>query len=293
MSNIGRLVKKKTGVYFILDLHENYPQAVLNYKWTKGFFKKLLARPHKWGKIEGRLLSYPDKIIVMLSENKQLFLSRYSFLKEENFTIFPSLPDLDKFKSYPIDSTVFQKNDRFILLYYGIISARRGILTSIEAVKKLKSKYPNVHLLLIGPIDRAEESDFSSYMQDGNITHIKWIDISLLPSYASISDVCLNPVLKVAEYETTIAAKVYQYALLGKPQIVSDCKPLVDFVEENKCGIAFKGGDSDDLALKIEHLVNNPDECKEYGQNGKQAIEKKYNIDVYKSAFLSTYKDLT
>ena len=289
MSKIGWLVKKKTGVHFILDLHENYPEAVLNYKWANHTGKRLLAKPKKWGAIEELLLSYPDKIIVLSEGFKNTILDKYPILKSEQISIYPNVPDLQEFKEYSIVENIFDRKERFIIFYFGVISERRGIVTCIEAVHKLKEKYPQIHLLLIGPVDKAEKSDLTLLFNDVNITHYSWKDISLLPSYIHISDICICPIVKNEQHDSGIANKVFQYALCGKPIIVSNSKPQAEFVETNNCGLVFRSGESDDLVEKIEYLINNPDKCKEFGTNGKTTVVEKYNVDVYRECLLKVY----
>ena len=68
-----------------------------------------------------------------------------------------------------------------------MISRRRGIHTAIEALERIIEYYPDVHLLLIGPVDKDEKEDFQNlfsndHMKD-HITHYQWKDISTLPSY--------------------------------------------------------------------------------------------------------------
>ena len=297
LAKAGWLAKKKTNVKMILDLHENYPAAVMNYKWTQHPLKKHLAKPQKWSKIEGKLLSYPDRIIVTNEYYKRFLINNYPPPESTEASsgttwggqilVYENVPDVKELLNYPIDKGIFPKNDKFILFYFGGISKRRGILTAIKAHKKLLPSYPFLHLLLIGPIDKAEITLFE---QTSNITHYPWKDISLLPSYLSISDVCLCPLEKNEQHDTCFANKILQYALFSKPIIVSDCKPQEDFIKEHNCGLVFQSNNVDDLAVKIEYLINNPEKCTELGLNGKNAVESDFNTDSMKERLYEAYE---
>jgi len=291
MANVGWKAKRKTVIKFILDLHENYPEAILNYKWANNTWKKWLAKPFKWAKIEERLLSYPDKIIVVLDYYKQKLLAKYPQLINK-ITVYPNVPDLKEFALYPIDPNAFDKKDRFLLFYFGVISERRGIMTVLKAVEQLKYKYQQIHLLLIGPIDKSETETFNKALQGQleSITHFPWRDISEIPSFISNIDVCICPILKTEQHETTLANKIFQYAYFGKPMIVSDCKPQIDFINEAACGLVFRSNDIEDLKEKIEYLINNPEKCIEFGNNGKKSVEEKYNAEAFKEKLLEVYK---
>ena len=292
MSYSAYLATKKSKIPYILDLHENYPSAVLSYQWSKNFFKKLLAKPHKWAKKEQSLLKYATKIIVLSENFKQDLLKKYNNLQSSNVTVFSNVPDLQEFKNYEINSNILEKEDKFILFYFGVISERRGILTCIEALKILNKQYPQIYLLLIGPVDKAESKIFQNALSYKNIIHYKWKDISTFPSYASISDVCLSPLIKNEQHESGLANKIFQYALFKKPLIVSDCKPQKEFVEDNNCGLVFKSNDCNDLVNKITLLLNNPHQGNELGKNGVKAVENSYNLNIFKTTLLSAYFDL-
>jgi len=290
MAKAGFWAKQKTGLPLILDLHENYPEAIKTYSWANRGLKKYLAQPQKWTMKEKTWLTYPDKIVVVYEGFKQLLLQKYSFLKPENIVVYDNVPHLEEFSAYPIEPQIFPKENKFLLLYFGIISRSRGIVTCVEALNILRKKYPQLHLLLIGPITKAEKKNFASlFLHDEQITHYDWKDLKYLPSYLHLADVCINPLLKNPHHESTFANKIYQYASGSKPIIVSDCKPLKDFIEEHQCGLSFQAENPNDLAEKIEFLLQNPAQGKILGENGRQAVLTKFNLNVLKNRLFDLY----
>lgn len=291
LSNLGFLIKKFTGVKLILDLHENYPEAVLTYSWTQNILKRFLSKPYLWKKKEKQYLSYADKIIVLSESYKRYLIDQYPFLNEKNIEVYANYPDLIKFNSYPIVENIFPKNQQFILFYFGVISERRGIITCINALNLLIEKNNNFHLLLIGPVDKSEikifKDLFNKYKK--NITHFNWKDISLLPSYINISDVCLSPIVKNPQHESGLANKIFQYSYFEKPIIASDCKPQEDYIKDNQCGLIFKSEDYNDLASKILLLKGNPSLCHKMSLNGRNAVESKYNAQQNQKNLINAY----
>lgn len=281
----------------ILDLHENFPAAILSYKWSSKFPYNLLSRPKAWQGKEQKYLGYASKIIVLSNFFKVALANRYPTLNSDNLFVYPNVPDVNQMLSFQIKSDIFPKRDRFVLFYFGGISERRGIFTCFEAIKILANEIPSIHLLLIGPIDGHEQAAFDLYMNNPiineRVTHYKWKDISEFPSYTAASDICLSPIFKNEQHESGVANKVFQYMLFEKPLIVSDCAPQIDIVEGNKCGIAFRSNDSNDLAAKIKYLYNNPQLCAEMGKHGKQAVLKKYNLEVCGKQLEALYKSFT
>ena len=64
---------------------------------------------------------------------------------------------------------------------------------------------------------------------------------------------------------------------MRKPVIVTDCKPLKRIVEECNCGLVVPSGDYDKMTKAIIKLYKNNELAKKLGENGRKAVEKKYN----------------
>ena len=297
MSKAAHMALEGLAVKFVLDLHENYPIAVEGYKWMNKFPNSLIIKPNSWKKKEGEYLAYPDKIIVLSDWFKEKLTKKYDFLKESQFEIYPNIPNINEMLSYDIKPNILdKKKDDFILFYFGGISKRRGIFVVFDAMRVLIKKYPNIKFLLIGPIDKNEKAEFmnviNSTVLKNNIIFYEWKDIQLLPSYILASDICLSPIEKNDQHESGIANKVYQYMLLERPVLVSDCKPQADLVAGEKAGLVHKWNSVDDFVEKIENLYNNPELRKQMGENGKKAILEKYSTNKFGVNILKAYKDI-
>jgi len=293
MAKAAHYATKNTTIDFTLDLHENYPAAVKGYQWMYQFPFTYLIKPEKWEKLEKKYLEYPKNIVVLSESFRDDLQLKYPFLKKKTFAVYPNVPDLDEFKNYPIDQTIYPKNDDFILFYFGVISQRRGIFTMIEALRKIIKEVPSIKLLLIGPADKAEKDKFLKTINipklKKHITWYPWKNIRLLPSYIHSSDVCLSPIVKNDQHESGVANKVFQYMLFERPLIVSDCKPQAKIVIEKQCGLVFKSEDADDLAQKVITLYQNKEMRIKMGENGKKAVEATYNTKNFGKNLVNLY----
>lgn len=295
---MSRMAKEGIGgnyVHMVLDLHENYPAAIMGYNWAIRFPARLIVRPWRWKKLEEKYLSYANKIVLISNDFKKDLLNRFSILNERNLVVYPNVPDLNELLAYPVDREIEDKDGRFFLFYFGGIAERRGIFTCFEALKLLVKKYPDITLLLIGPVDKADQVRFEHYMNDPEITthviHHPWKDISTLPSYIAISDVCLSPLVKNPQHESGIANKVFQYMLFERPVIVSDCKPQQEVIENEQCGLVFRNEDPSDLAHQIETLYAHPELVQRMGTNGRQAALSKYHVDAFRINLEALYSE--
>jgi glycosyltransferase involved in cell wall biosynthesis len=296
MARPAKWVADRFNIPLILDLHENYPAAVKEYFWANRFPSNLIVRPGKWKRKERKYLSYADRIIVLSSGFRDHLLSEYSELGPGRIEIYPNVPDIKKMLSYAINKNIMPLVGRKIVFYFGVISKRRGILTTLEAVEKAVSDNPAIHLLLIGPIDKAEKDIFSRAFMKNNIrehiAYYPWKDIGDFPSLASASAVCISPILKNPQHESGVANKVFQYMLFGKPILVSDCEPQVEIVRKTGCGLIFKSGDASDMAMKLTELLNDDDKCKMMGEKGRKAVHDEYNTEKQGEAIIKVYEEL-
>lgn len=295
MARPAKWAADRLKIPLILDLHENYPAAVKEYLWANRLPSRLIVRPGKWGKKERKYLSYANRIIVLSSSFRNHLLSEYPEL-EGRIEIYPNVPDIKNMLSYGTDRNIIPVNGRKIIFYFGVISKRRGILTAIEAVEKVAADHPKIHLLLVGPIDKAEKEIFSKAFMDTNIrehiTYYSWKDIAEFPSLVNASSICISPILKNPQHDSGVANKVFQYMLFGKAILVSDCEPQVEIIRKTGCGLTFKSGDTNDMAMKLSQLLNDDDKCKIMGEKGKKAVYDEYNTEKQGESIIKAYEGL-
>ncbi|MFK7971249.1 MAG: glycosyltransferase, partial [Bacteroidia bacterium] len=289
MSKAAHLGIKASGsdIPMILDLHENYPEAVQAYNWTKGVIRQLLANPRAWFKKEKRYLSYPKGVVVLSEDFKTTLTDRYDFVEPQSVLAFSNVIDLRRFERYSIDESV-SKSDQVTLMYFGAVAERRGVFQAMDAVAQVKQEGYPVDLLIIGPTDNANREKFEGYLQRAEVQvctkYIPWIDLSELVSYLHISDICISPLEKNPQHESGVANKLFQYMFGAKPLIVSDCKPQMDLVKAFECGLSYST--YDEFVACIKELVNDPALRERLGQNGYDRLYEEYDNEAYEQKFL-------
>ena len=295
MSKSAHLAIKsqKNKIPLILDLHENFPQAIKSYNWTKGFIRNLISNPNAWVKKEAEYLSYASKVIVLSDTYKNVLIKRYKFLTGSNVISFPNVIDFKQFKNYKINHNII-KSDKVTLMYFGRVAERRGIFQTIEVFNKCLEKKLNLELLIIGTLDKADQDNFNNLINSeqlkDNIKYIPWIDISKLVSYMNISDILLSPLIKNKQHESGVANKIFQYMYGAKPIIVSDCKPQKDLVESFNCGLSYSN--NEEFLDCITKLSEDKKLRHELGTNGFQKLHEKYDSQDYEKILLNLYGEI-
>jgi len=287
--------KSKRNIPLILDLHENYPYAVSTYNWTKGFLRSLIAAPELWRKKELEYLDYADKIVVLSNNYSTQLLIKYPSLAEKQFCVFPNYPDLKQMNSFRIQKEIipFTKTSP-IIFYFGIIAERRGIFNALEAFRKVIKEANDATFLIIGPIDKVDKKRFDNILKAPDVSnkliYIPWIDLSELPTYLEISDICIAPFLKNPQHESGIANKIFDYMLGKKPIIASDCIPQQELIERYNCGLVYHN--EYELVNAMIRLLNDSRIRMEMGENGYNAIIKEHNSGAVKGNLIEMYESL-
>lgn len=279
----------------VLDLHENFPAAIMEYEWATKFPNKIFVKPAKWQTKEREYLGYADKIIVLSDFFKNQLMNKYG-LGEDKFNIYPNVPDASLLNS-PSTAVNLKKNPmEVVFTYFGNIGTRRGVNTCFEALKEVLPHLPNARLVVIGPVDKRAKKDFDAYMNDeaikSHVTHIPWIEMDQLKSHMDASDVCLSPILKNDQHESGVANKVFQYMMFANPLIVSNCAPQAEVVEESGAGLVYESGNASELAACMLEYGKNDVLRVIVGHNGRKAVAEYYNPEVMGLELIQAYYDL-
>jgi glycosyltransferase involved in cell wall biosynthesis len=63
-------------------------------------------------------------------------------------------------------------------------------------------------------------------------------------------------------------------------------------INEEHCGICSEPNNFQEIVNAIQYLIKNPEEVLKMGQNGRKAIERKYNWGTQEIILLDIYKGL-
>lgn len=279
--------KSKKGVKFVLDLHENFPEAIKGYNWANSGIRKFLVRPEMWEKKEQYLLSLPDNIVVLHQNYKKELLEKYPEIANEKFVVYPNFLDLDRFEQYEASKLEAYQNVDNVILYFGNIAERRGVFEAINCFAKIVKKHPSSKLLFVGPVDKADQEKFFASIEDESMVHIPWIDLSELPSYLATATIALAPFIPNPQHNSGVANKIFQYMYGARPIVASDCRPQKELIKELQCGMIYTN--QDEFYEALDYLILNPEEGVAMGQRGKEALNTVLNPKGYDTEFLRLY----
>jgi len=97
---------------------------------------------------------------------------------------------------------------------------------------------------------------------------------------------------KEKRYKWGEPIKYFEYAACGLPVIITDLPAKRTLIEKNKNGILVTLGSVDDVVKAVTFLINNKEEAKKMGENGRRAFYGTYNWDKIESRLLNLYASL-
>jgi glycosyltransferase involved in cell wall biosynthesis len=116
----------------------------------------------------------------------------------------------------------------------------------------------------------------------GPIPHEKVFDV-LVRSHIGLAVLHPDP-----NYVDSLPTKLFEYMAAGLPVVASNFPLWKEIVEGNRCGITVDPLDPKAIAQAIEYLLTHPEEARRMGENGRRAVEEKYNWEREKEKFAQT-----
>ncbi len=259
------LFKSEVEGRLILDLHENYPEALKTwFLWKKSSILRIknfiFMNPKNWSKKEKKYCNKYNTIICVVEEMKEKL--------QANFQIDPS-------KMYVIsnhEKKSFQANfeenknqniidkDIFSITYVGGFGPHRGLDTAISGMKTIVQKIPNAKLFLVGKGNADVEAKLKSIVSDNDVNdNVKFVGYRPFKEVSAImsqSHINIIPHHANAHTDNTIPHKLFQIMMSKSLLLVSSCKPLQRIVEKYDAGLVFEASNADDFSGKVMEAYN-------------------------------------
>lgn len=281
VANVVRKYAKKNNVKFIIDVRDLWPEA----------FKMIIRIP-----IINDIIFLPQTIkankiyrdadvIVAVSDaykNRALEVNKKA---RPAFTIYlgTELKTFDEFSKTKMK--LKENNEEMLLGYVGTLGNSYDLETAFDAINIL-NKRGNRNLKLFvfgsGPL----EENYRSYAEnlDINVEFTGRIPYREMVPMLMQCDIALNPIRKGAAQ--SIINKHADYAAAGLPVVNSqECSEYRNLVEEFNIGLNVENSNPEDMADKIEILLNNEKLRKEMGVNHRKLAEERFDRE-------RTYKKL-
>lgn len=279
LSKTVRKVAKKVNIPYIIDLHENYAEALkVWFKWRTNKIIRLknmiFFNYRKWNKYERNETNKAKHIIAVVEEMKDRLVKKHG-LKEKKIKVISNTEHLDFHNDSKKISLSPNLENKFLITYIGGIGPHRGIDTAVEAMVDITAYINNAVLLIIGGGSKEVLSKLNTIVShnnlEKNVVIFGKVDKSLVSPYMKISDINIIPHLSNSHTNHTIPHKIFQILLSKKPILVSDSAPLKRIISEYDAGFIHEASNSKSFANEVIHIYNDYESATKKAMNGFKA----------------------
>jgi glycosyltransferase involved in cell wall biosynthesis len=269
LAEISGKLAKKYNIPIVMDMAENYPAAMKNWKkYNDSFLKRLLIKKLKlvdW--FEKHTLKNINNVIVVCNEQ----IPRLnSISKNLNVEVVYNTPITDFF----VEENKIIDIDNLKFIHHGYLTNEKNFIGFYSKLMKFLTTYES-KFYLFGTGENLE--DYKK-LTPKNFINSK-VFFKGKYQYEEIFDNISKCDIGIMTYEInefnqyTLHNKIFDYMMLGKAVIVTENKPLVNIINNYDCGWVLK--EDEDLFAFFENIQIN--DILEKGKNGRKAFLQEFN----------------
>ena len=182
------------------------------------------------------------------------------------------------------------RNDRPTVLFVGNVTPSKGISTVFEAVLRLRRRFPNILLQVVGKGDELWNEMVVRARRDGaegNLQRVPFVkerkEISELYRRAHVF---ASP----ADHENGVANAYVEAMACGCPVIASTTGGAPEAVTDGESGILVAPQDVDATVAALDQLLGNEALARRLGAAGRRRAEKYFAREHYINRVLAAYQ---
>jgi len=248
----------------------------------QNFLTKLAKRMYKYSQKKASKVFFQNK------DDYGLFITERLVDKNKCSIIPGSGVDLERFKCEEYK----KENNKITFLLMARIFWNKGIGEYVEAAKLIQKKYKNVEFQLLGAMgvdnpSAIPKSQIDAWTKEGLINYLGRTD--KVENYIKKADCIVLP----SFYREGVPRVLLESGSMSKPLITTNHIGCKEAVDDKVSGFLCKIKDSDDLADKMEKMLNlSEDERLAMGKKGREKMIKHFDEKIVINKYLDTIKEL-
>lgn len=269
---------KRKGKIVIFDSHEDYLSTIGIKEWIPKIFRKILSQYYTY--YEKRTIKQCNGAVVCYHWT----MERFSKICREVAMVlnFPIVQYDDKMvkNDFSSRSLCFAGGVSRQWCHHEIVQAL-GMIDDVTY--KIAGPVSDEYLDELKKIKGWDQVQFYGKLNHNEV-------YSKIYTNCSIGVVLLD---YIPQCKYTIGnlsnTKFFECMYAGLPIICTDFVLWKEIVENEKCGICVNPHNIEQIVSAITYLLDNPDIARQMGENGRNAVMKKYNWDTEEQKLLAFY----
>jgi glycosyltransferase involved in cell wall biosynthesis len=175
-------------------------------------------------------------------------------------------------------------NTKYIVGMVATFSKYKDYKTYFSAAKKILQRRNDITFLAIG--NNTDSLDAKMEIDKKLENHFRLLGKKTdIESYVNALDVGV-----LATFTEGISNSILEYMAASKPVVATEGGGTKEIVINNTTGYLVKVSDPEDLASKIEFLINNPDLSIQMGKAGLERVPTVFSIESMVNKYIALYK---
>jgi len=174
------------------------------------------------------------------------------------------------------------EEDTIVLGFVGRLGRDKGSIELFKAFKILASKYPNLILLFVGPIEKEDTIDRSLldwFFQNNRI--IKTDRVSNVEKYMAAMDIFILP-----SYREGFGMSVVEAQAMEVPVIVTNIPGPINGMIAGVTGLTIPIKNVAALVNAVEELINNEEKRNKFGKAGHEFVKSHFDAKIFSEKLL-------
>ncbi len=290
INKIGRKLKNLPHKpKLIYDVHEDYPEMILQYykiRGLLGIFLKLYANYiRKWELKKSKNCDY------IISAYPSIATKFHNYLNLENQSIIYNFTNLNPKKIIDFRAKTID------VLYCGLMNKLRAGMEILQAAKLCVKEKKDIKFLFLGPIPDPElKQSMIEYIEENglkeNINIKDPVPYNKMDEYFSKSKIGLGIFMPIKIFHTAIQVKTFEYMVYGMPIVCSNFGYINKFVTESEAGIPVNPLSPMEISNAILKILNNKVLYEKYSRNGIKAVAERYKWNIMEDKLKDIYENL-
>ncbi|MBX7259310.1 MAG: glycosyltransferase [Candidatus Hydrogenedentes bacterium] len=270
----GLVVKCLLGCKVVLDLHEYVPTEFAK------FFPKSLHAAVAWITLAAMRIfaRFTDHIIL----TRNSFDGQFAGLSTPRTVVINTNHVQPACGEIPEELSQ-RYGARPTLIHQGLFGDVRGSWKLLEAVRIVVRQKPDLKVIILGEYSYGSLDEYHLAIKNAGLDAVfdfeSWVAYEKVPAYIAVSDIGLI-LFQPGPINHTLAMphKLFDYMREAKPTIAPEFALEVRAImAEADCGILVNVTDPQSIADAILRLLDDPAEARRLGENGRRAVETKFN----------------
>jgi glycosyltransferase involved in cell wall biosynthesis len=173
----------------------------------------------------------------------------------------------------------------------GRFSVGKGHEEFIQAAKKLNESHSNLNFIITGEASRGEDSyeiQIKMLANDMGLQNIIFTGFrDDIPEIIAAMDIFVIP-----SHSEAFGVALVEAMAMGKPSVCSNSDGILDIAVNNETGYLFVKKDADDLAGKVEMLINSPVKREDFGRAARKRVVEHFDFDKLIDQLADKYKQI-